>query len=254
MTEDELMRFTSDYFIPFGLNPEVPGPRDTIADYPAGKVGLYTRFFDWANQRVPISVLLSDILNYYEIPISQLHCIGAGKIANFEVNCRLLAIPPTLHLFRAFYRTSWLNGWVTFAKRIGKYQCYTDKVDKLSDWRNKFFWIDEAVFPSRFPFHTRAFLPKDERPLETWYNKDHADIINENRLPIKPYPEEFLVHMGISRNYFEPDTEVPTFLDATGAGGCTFYPGSVSISPFCIYCVTCLRCLLCAQRWICSPL
>ena len=88
------MKFTSDYYIPLDLHPEVPGPGETIYDFPAGKIGMYTRFFDWANYRVPISVFLNDILRYYGLHISQLHCIGAGKIANFEVNCRLLDIPP----------------------------------------------------------------------------------------------------------------------------------------------------------------
>ena len=49
ITEDELNQFTSDYFIPYDLHPEVPGPNDTIANFPDGKVGLYTRFFEWAN-------------------------------------------------------------------------------------------------------------------------------------------------------------------------------------------------------------
>jgi hypothetical protein len=159
------------------------------------------------------------------------------------VNCRLLAIHPTLHLFRAFYHATWSNGWVTFSKRVGKLQCYVQKVDKLKDWREKFFWVDEAVFPDHFPFYTRADLPKDERPPETWYNADHAAIIDENRIPIKPYPEAFLVHMGISRNYFEHETEVPTFLNADGTGGCSFcrltVVISVSASSFSILYVTC---------------
>ena len=226
MTEAELVLFTSDYYIPWGLHPEVPGPNDTIANFPAGKVGVYTRFFEWANYRVPISRFLSSILRFYHLHISQLHVIGAGKISNFEVNCRLLAIEPTLHLFRAFYHTSWLNGWVTFAKRtkdkrIGDLQCYEKKVDKLPNWREKFFWVDAAVFPHQFFFHTRDTLGRDERPPETWYNAEHAAYINHNRIPIKSYPEEFLVLMGISRNYFAPEVEVPTFLSADGEGGCS---------------------------------
>lgn len=221
ITENELMRFTSDYFIPLDLHPEVPGPQETIYDFPAGKIGMYTRFFDWANYRVPISIFLDQILRYYGLRISQLHCIGAGKIANFEVNCRLLDIPPTLHLFRAFYRSSWSNGWVTFAKRVGPYQCYTEKVDRLAGWREKFFWIDEAVYPTHHVFYTHETLPKDESPPKEWYNVGHAEFINTNRIPIRPYPEEFLVHLGISRNYFDSEDEVPTFLDADGAGGCS---------------------------------
>jgi hypothetical protein len=147
MDEDELCQFISDYFIPLVLHPKVPEVDACIADFPEGKIGVYTRFFEFANQRVPISLFLSDVLNFYRLHISQLHCIGAAKITNFEVNCRLLAINPTLNLFRAFYHTMWSNGWVSFSKRVGRLQCYTEKLDALKNWRERFFWVDDKVFP-----------------------------------------------------------------------------------------------------------
>ena len=138
ITDPKLMEFTSDYFIPFALHPVVPAATASIADFPEGKVGVYTRFFEFANQRVPLSLFLCDVLNYYRLHISQLHCIGAAKITNFEVNCRLFAINLTINLFRAFYHTSWANGWVSFSKRAGPLQCYTEKLDALRNWREKF--------------------------------------------------------------------------------------------------------------------
>lgn len=87
ITEDELREFTSDYYIPLALHPVVPVAIASMADFPEGKVGVYTRFFEFANQRVPISLFLCDVLNYYRLHISQLHCIGATKITNCEVNC-----------------------------------------------------------------------------------------------------------------------------------------------------------------------
>ena len=223
VSEGELLQFTSDYYILMDLRPEVPGPNDRIYDFPAGKVGLYTRFFEWANHRVPISIFLDNILRFYQLHISQLHVIGAGKISNFEINCRLCGINPTLHLFRAFYRAAWQNGWVTFSKRtkdpnLGDLQCYKKKVDKLPRWREKFFWVDDAVFPHDFAFHTQASIGRDERPHDTWYNQDHALTINTNQLYIRPYPEAFLVHMGLSRNYFEPEECVPAFVAPDGSG------------------------------------
>ena len=115
ISEDELRQFSSDYFIPLVLHPEVPDQGACIADFPDGKIGVYTRFFEFANQRVPLSLFLCDILNYYRLHLS--HCIGTAKLTNFEVNCRLLAISPTVHLFRTFYHTTWSNGWVAFSKR-----------------------------------------------------------------------------------------------------------------------------------------
>jgi hypothetical protein len=56
MDEDELRQFTSDYFIPLDVHPELPDADACIADFPEGKIGVYTRFFEYANQRVPISL------------------------------------------------------------------------------------------------------------------------------------------------------------------------------------------------------
>ena len=230
MSEDDVRQFASDYFIPFDVHPEAPDANACIADFPAGKIGLYTRFFDYANYRIPISIFLSDLLQYYQLHISQLHCLGAAKIANFEINCRLMAITPTVDLFRAFYHSTWSNGWVTFAKRPGHLQCYTVKVDALRNWREYFFWVDDAVFPSRFGFYTQQALPRDERPIPGSYSVADADTIDQNRMPINSYPEEFLVHMGLSRNYFDGLGEVPTFIGADNQGGCSSLLAFVSMS------------------------
>ena len=154
LTQADLIGFCSDFYIPEALHPELPDPNASIADFPVGKVGVYTRFFEFANQRVPLSRFLCDVLAYYELHISQLHCIGAAKITNFEINCRLMAINPTMNLFRAFFHRTWTNGWVSFAKRAGTLQCYTDKLDSLRNWREYFFWVDRAIFPYDFEFYT----------------------------------------------------------------------------------------------------
>ncbi|GJT67503.1 hypothetical protein Tco_1018983 [Tanacetum coccineum] len=220
ITDEELREFTSEYYIPSALHPVVPAASASIADFPVGKVGVYTRFFEFANQRVPLSLFMCNVLNYYRLHISQLHCIGAAKITNFEVNCRLLAIHPTVHLFRAFYHTSWSNGWVSFSKRAGRLQCYTEKLDALRRWREMFFWVDDALVPWDFAFYTQGSLPRDERPPPGSYSMEDAELINENRIPINAYSEAFLCHMGISRNYFQSPEEVPTFIGDDGRGGC----------------------------------
>ncbi|GJZ14228.1 hypothetical protein Tco_0549458 [Tanacetum coccineum] len=74
-----LLEFTSEYGIPEGLHPELPGPEETIVDFPEGKVGVYTKFFEFANYRIPLSQFLFDILGYYQIHLSQLSVIGAAK-------------------------------------------------------------------------------------------------------------------------------------------------------------------------------
>ncbi|GKD53031.1 hypothetical protein Tco_1286418, partial [Tanacetum coccineum] len=71
ISEEYLLEFTSEYGILEGLHPELPGPEETIVDFPEGKVGVYTKFFEFANYRIPLSQFLFDILGYYQIHLSQ---------------------------------------------------------------------------------------------------------------------------------------------------------------------------------------
>ncbi|GJU10080.1 hypothetical protein Tco_1132476 [Tanacetum coccineum] len=70
-----LLEFTSKYGIPEDLHPELPGLEDTMVDFLEGKVGVYTKFFEFANYRIPLSQFLFDILGYYQIHLSQLSVI-----------------------------------------------------------------------------------------------------------------------------------------------------------------------------------
>ncbi|GJT08280.1 hypothetical protein Tco_0842742 [Tanacetum coccineum] len=45
-TDEELLEFTSEYYIPFALHPVVPAASASIADFPEGKVGCYTEKLD----------------------------------------------------------------------------------------------------------------------------------------------------------------------------------------------------------------
>ncbi|GKB77279.1 hypothetical protein Tco_0944174, partial [Tanacetum coccineum] len=77
ISQEYLLEFSSEYFIPENLHPELPGPGDHIVDFPEGKIGVYTKKFEFANFRIPISQFLFDILGYYQIHLSQLSVIGA---------------------------------------------------------------------------------------------------------------------------------------------------------------------------------
>nr|GEU85983.1 transposase (putative), gypsy type [Tanacetum cinerariifolium] len=65
--------FTSEYGIPESLHPELPGPEEPIVEFSEGKVGVYTKFFEFANYHIPISQFLFDILGHYQIHLSQLY-------------------------------------------------------------------------------------------------------------------------------------------------------------------------------------
>ncbi|GJY96427.1 hypothetical protein Tco_0513337, partial [Tanacetum coccineum] len=78
ISREYLLEFTSEYGIPENLHPELPGPEETILDFPEGKVDVYTKFFEFANYCIPLSQFLFDILGYYHIHLSQLSVIGTG--------------------------------------------------------------------------------------------------------------------------------------------------------------------------------
>nr|GEV50020.1 transposase (putative), gypsy type [Tanacetum cinerariifolium] len=70
------------------VHPVPPDRGNTIHERPVGKIGLYTRFFNFANFRLHLSSFLVDILS----------------------------VTPTVRLFRFFYVNSKKNGWMSFIK------------------------------------------------------------------------------------------------------------------------------------------
>nr|GEX86087.1 hypothetical protein [Tanacetum cinerariifolium] len=83
ISQEYLLEFTSEYGISEALHPELPGPEDRTVDFSEGKIGVYTKFFEFANFRLPLSQFLFDILGYYKIHLSQLSVIGAAQNTRF---------------------------------------------------------------------------------------------------------------------------------------------------------------------------
>ncbi|GJU69431.1 hypothetical protein Tco_1255690 [Tanacetum coccineum] len=73
ISQEYLQLFCSDYFIPESLHPELPGPEDAIVNFPKGKIGVYCKFFEFANYRIPIMQFLFDLLGYYQIYLNPLY-------------------------------------------------------------------------------------------------------------------------------------------------------------------------------------
>nr|GEW78245.1 hypothetical protein [Tanacetum cinerariifolium] len=212
ISQEYMLEFKSEYGIPESLHPELHGPDDPIVEFPEGKVGVYTKFFEFANLRIPISQFLFDILGHYQIHLSQLSMIGAAKVSHFKINCRVLNIIPTLNLFRVFYIPYFNAGWKSFSKRLGKNtpQCYTNPFYSLKNWNNRFFWVDDRAFPTVADWRTSA--PKNQMPSVGLYSAADVTILNTRRTPIQKQPEALLCLVGLSRRYFLGDNVYPTFL------------------------------------------
>nr|GEZ42658.1 hypothetical protein [Tanacetum cinerariifolium] len=179
-----LLDFTSEYGISEALRPELPRPGDRIVDFPEGKVGMYTRFFEFANFRLPLSQFLFDVLGYYQIHLSQLSVIGAAKVSHIEINYRVLNIVPTLSLFCVFYTSSFNSGWMSFSKRPGKNtpQCYTKPLDSLNNGNNRFFWVDERVFLTVVAWQTNA--TKDRMPSNGTYSVEDVRAVDTHQMDL----------------------------------------------------------------------
>nr|GEV89877.1 transposase (putative), gypsy type [Tanacetum cinerariifolium] len=170
ISHEYLLDFTSEYGIPETLHPALPGPEDRIVDFPE------------------------------------------AKVSHFEINCRVLNVIPTLSLFRVFYTPSFNSGWMSFSKRPGRNtpQCYTKPLDSLKNWNNRFFWVDERVFPTVVDWRTNA--PKDGMPAVGTYSIEAVRALDTHRTPIQRQLEMLLCLVGISRRYYLGDELYPTFL------------------------------------------
>ncbi|GJW36404.1 hypothetical protein Tco_0059324 [Tanacetum coccineum] len=180
---------------------------------PSGKICIYTRFFEYANFRLPLYTFLVNVLKHYRIHISQLSVISAAKVSHFEILCRVHGFEPTVGLFRCFYVNSKNKGWVSFCKRPGNTAtCYTKPLDSLKNWNDRFFWVDVFACPAFFLWNASTTVSKDPFPNYSQYNAEHYATLVAYPAPFHKYPEPFLCLVGISRYYTLDENTYPQFL------------------------------------------
>nr|GEV73506.1 zinc knuckle CX2CX4HX4C [Tanacetum cinerariifolium] len=91
-----------------------------------------------------------------------------------------------------------------------KGNCYTKPLDSLKNWNNRFFWVDERVFPTIMDWRTSAL--KDGMPTENTYSPEVVRVLDTHRTPIQKQPEALLCLVGLSCKYYLGDEVYPTFL------------------------------------------
>nr|GEW80068.1 hypothetical protein [Tanacetum cinerariifolium] len=86
--------------------------------------------------------------------------------------------------------------------------------DRIVDFpegkNNRFFWVDERVFPTVVDWRTNA--SKDGMPAEGTYSVEAVRALDTHRTPIQKQPEMLLCLVGISRRYYLGDEVYHTFL------------------------------------------
>ncbi|GJW26888.1 hypothetical protein Tco_0040699 [Tanacetum coccineum] len=201
LTQEHLDAICAKYFVPEEVHPQLPSPDATMHERPTGKVGMYTRFFDYANYRIPFSTFFVSVLTHFRIPFSQLSVFGSAKVSHFEILCRVCNIEPDVSLFRYFYTHNYKNGWFGFTKRPNVRACYSKNLDSVKNWNDHFFWVDEFVVPAnaRFSWFSGSNIVKDRAPAPSEYNVEHINTLIAQASPFLRFPEEFLCWVGISQ-------------------------------------------------------
>ncbi|GJV61516.1 hypothetical protein Tco_0493910 [Tanacetum coccineum] len=83
-------------------------------------------------------------------------------------------------------------------------------LDSLKKWNNRFFWVDERIFPTVVAWCTSA--PKDKMTSADTYSVLDIVTLDTRRTPIQKQPELLLCLVGLSRRYFLGDDVYPIFL------------------------------------------
>ncbi|GJX50872.1 hypothetical protein Tco_0277717 [Tanacetum coccineum] len=220
LTQEHLDAICAKYFVPEEVHPQLPSSDATMHERPTGKVGMYTRFFDYANYRIPFSTFFVSVLTHFRIPFSQLSVFGSAKVSHFEILCRVCNIEPDVSLFRYFYTHNYKNGWFGFTKRPNVRACYSKNLDSVKNWNDHFFWVDEFVVPAnaRFSWFSGSNIVKDRAPAPSEYNVEHINTLIAQASPFLRFPEEFLCWVGISRNYLLNKDTYPRFEYEDGEG------------------------------------
>ncbi|GJX84126.1 hypothetical protein Tco_0333607 [Tanacetum coccineum] len=221
LTQEHLDAICAKYFVPEEVHPQLPSPDATIHERPAGKVRMYTRFFDYTNYRIPFSTFFMSVLTHFRILFSQLSIFRSAKVSHFEILCRVCNIEPSVSLFRYFYTHNYKNGWFGFTKRPDVRACYSKNLDSVKNWNDHFFWVDEFVVPAnaRFSWFSGSNIIKDQPPPTSKYNMEHVNTLIAQASPFLRFPEEFLCWVGISRNYLLKKDTYPRFEYEDGEGG-----------------------------------
>ncbi|KAJ0944713.1 hypothetical protein HanPSC8_Chr03g0119911 [Helianthus annuus] len=150
-TRKSFDRLMLEVQMPSEYGARYPSEGDTGADAPAGYVTMWSDFFGDCNLRLPLTVFVVDILEWYKVHISQVSPLGMIRIRNFEFTFRALGIEPTVGDFRRFYQMTVSMGFFSFRQRDGTPKLMTPPKG-MTMWKKKFFYIKAAAIVADMTF------------------------------------------------------------------------------------------------------
>ncbi|KAJ0951932.1 hypothetical protein HanPSC8_Chr02g0066171 [Helianthus annuus] len=128
-----------------------PKEGDTATNAPAGYVTMWSDFFSVCNLRLPLTVFVAEVLEWYKLHISQLSPFGMIRVRNFEYTFRALGMEPIVGDFRRFYQLFVSMGFYSFRQR---YHTPKQMVPPkgMTKWKTKFFYIKAATITDKLQF------------------------------------------------------------------------------------------------------
>ncbi|GKA36510.1 hypothetical protein Tco_0723001 [Tanacetum coccineum] len=133
LTQTALDTSCVKYHILADIHLELLGPNQSILQSPTGKIGVYSRFFDFANYQIPLSQFSVDVLEHFRVNLYQLSVFGAAKISHFEILCRVHGFEPTI----AMDLFSFISHADPTKVRVGKIEKAGDQVSLLEATRGR---------------------------------------------------------------------------------------------------------------------
>ncbi|KAF5782894.1 hypothetical protein HanXRQr2_Chr11g0501641 [Helianthus annuus] len=153
-----------------------PQEGETGADAPAGYITLWADFFNDGNLRLPVTVFVAEVLEYYHLHISQLSPFGMFRIRNFEYTFRAHGLPITVENFRRFYQLTVNTGFFSFTQRHGSLKLMTPPKG-VTGWKKKFFYVKAcAVYASMSFRNVNVGVSDEDIPVATaktvdWFSR-----------------------------------------------------------------------------------
>ncbi|KAF5761941.1 hypothetical protein HanXRQr2_Chr16g0771021 [Helianthus annuus] len=198
LNRNGLAWYVDKYAIPASLHPVLPEKNTPIYPFPPGKIGIYTRLFDYCNYHLPLMKFLIDVLLFHEVHLSQMNPFGLAKVCHFELSCRGLGSNPDLDVFQAFYKLNRSGSWYTFEVRNKNSCCYSWITTSIKDWKDRFFWVDDRCIPAEITWRLKRWRLPPSLPDDFEYNTDlYATLIKEAGR-VQKLPEHILVMGRIS--------------------------------------------------------
>ncbi|KAM0055332.1 hypothetical protein Hdeb2414_s0006g00204891 [Helianthus debilis subsp. tardiflorus] len=149
--ESEFVNLMMNIQMPTAYRAKYPQEGDTAGDAPAGCISMFAYWFEICNLRLPLTVFMVDLLEYYNIHNSKLSPLGMVRARHFEYIFRAQNVVPLVEDFRRFYQMTEMLGFFSFSLRYGAPKLMTAP-EGLTKWKAKFFYVKAAAVTDRFHF------------------------------------------------------------------------------------------------------